>query len=69
MSFSCLQLVIFFAVTEIFSLDITSVFEFTDPFISPTLFYIKFLYKFKLHAVILVPQGVKTKEFVVRPLV
>lgn len=65
MSFSCLQLVIFFTVIKMFSLDTTSAFEFTDSFISPTLFYIKFLYKFKLHAVTFVPLRVKAKELVV----
>lgn len=69
MSFSSLQLVIFFAVIKILSLDTTSTFEFTVSFISPTVFYIKFPYKFKLHAAILVPLGVKTKELEVRPLV
>lgn len=60
MSFSCLQLVIFSAVIKKCSPDITSIFEFTDSFMSPTVFYIKFLYNFRLHAAIILLLREKT---------
>lgn len=68
MSFSLLQIVIFSAVREMFSPDITPIFEFTDSFIPLTVFYFKLLYNFTLHAAILFPLGEKTEEFAVRPL-
>ena len=67
-SFSLLQLVIFSAVIKMFNPDITSIFEFTDSFMCPTLCYIKFLYNFRLHVAILFLLGEKTKEPAVRPL-
>lgn len=62
MSFSHLQVVIFTAVTKMFSPDTTPIFEFNDSFISPSVFYIKFLYNFWLHAAIPFPLVEKAKE-------
>lgn len=59
MSFSLLQLVIFSAVIKIFSSDTTLIFEFTDSFLSTTVFSVKFLYNFRLHAAVIFSTGRK----------